>query len=134
MACCWCIRPSGIIGPTGRNITAGWSRRRSANEKYAEFEVTVTETQPPADGRRVPASFKITDELYRFANEPKDTPIEVLAEGKSLVTGKTYPVIWVVKHPKARIVCCTLGHDAQAHELAAYKTFLQNSLHWAAQK
>jgi putative membrane-bound dehydrogenase-like protein len=104
-----------------------------SHEKYAEFEVTVTEPNHPLMAG-VPASFKITDEFYRFANDLKGTPIEVLAEGKSLSTGKTYPVVWIVKHPKARIVCCTLGHDAQAHELAAYKTILQNSLRWAAGK
>ena len=79
-------------------------------------------------------TFKITDEFYHFALDQSGTPIEVLAEGKNIATGKTYPVIWIVKHPKARIVCITLGHDAQAHELAAYKTILQNSLNWAAGK
>ena len=62
------------------------------------------------------------------------SPMEVLAEGKNLKTGKTYPVLWVTKHPKARIVCCTLGHDASCHDSAAYKTFLQNSLAWLSGK
>ena len=39
-----------------------------------------------------------------------------------------------MKHPKARIVCITLGHDGKAHEHPAYKTLLQNSLAWAARK
>ena len=105
----------------------------SGHEKYGEFEVIVKESNHPIM-TGVPATFKITDELYHFATDPNGTPIEVLAEGKNIATGKTYPVIWVVKHPKARILCITLGHDAQCHDLPAYKTILQNSLKWAAGK
>ncbi len=102
-------------------------------KKYGEFEVTVKESDHPIMAG-VPGTFKITDELYHFAPETNGTPIEVLAEGKNIANGKTYPVIWIVKHPKARIVCITLGHDAQSHELAAYKTILQNSFKWASGK
>ena len=78
----------------------------------------------------VPQSFKITDELYHFEPD-KEAPIEVLAYGKNIESGKTYPSVWVVKHPRARIVCIALGHDGAAHELPAYKTILQNALRWA---
>jgi len=60
--------------------------------------------------------------------------MEVLATGKNLTDGKTYPVVWITKHPNARIVCITLGHDAKAHELPAFKAILRNSLKWAAGK
>ena len=40
----------------------------------------------------------------------------------------------MVKHPKARIVGITLGHDARAHDLPAYQTLLKNAVQWAAGK
>lgn len=105
----------------------------NGHDKYGEFEVTVTdETSPLTAG--VPKTFRITDELYHFETDTNGTPIQVLAEGKNLATGKTYPVLWIVKHPHSRIVGCTLGHDGQAHDLPAYKTILQNSVIWAAGK
>jgi type 1 glutamine amidotransferase len=58
----------------------------------------------------------------------------VLAESKNLTDGKTFPTVWIVKHPKARIVCITLGHDAESHDLDAYKAILRNAVDWAAGK
>lgn len=113
-----------------RTLVGGGAR---GHDKYGQFEVTVKESDHPIMAG-VASTFKITDEFYHFEIDPDGTPIEVLAEGKNIATGKTYPAIWIVKHSKARIVCITLGHDAQAHELAAYKTILQNSLKWAAGK
>ena len=104
-----------------------------SHDKYGEFEVTVVEPGHPLMAG-VPTSFKITDELYQFIPDGHGTPIQVLATGKSPITGKAFPVVWITKHPKARIVCITLGHDGKAHEHPAYKTILQNSLSWAAGK
>ena len=133
-ACCWSIPPFGIIGRTGRNTTAILvGGGASSHDKYGEFEVTIKDEKNPLVAG-VPKTFKITDELYHATIDPKGTPVEVLAEGKNLATGATYPVLWIVKHPKARIVCCTLGHDAKAHELDAYKTILRNSVNWTAGK
>ena len=104
-----------------------------SHDKYGEFAVTVTETGHPLMAG-VPATFKITDELYHFTQDPQGTPLHVLATGKSPITGKTFPVVWIVNHPKARIVCITLGHDGAAHEHSAFKTLLQNGLSWASGK
>ena len=62
------------------------------------------------------------------------TPIEVLATATSPKTGKTFPQVWIVKHPKARIVGITLGHDARAHDLLEYQTLLKNAVIWAGGK
>jgi type 1 glutamine amidotransferase len=102
-----------------------------SHDKYGEFQVTVKEPSHPVMAK-VPLTFKITDELYHSEIDPKGTPIEVLAEAKNDARDKIYPSVWIVKHPHARIVCIALGHDAQAHELAAYKTILQNSLNWVS--
>jgi type 1 glutamine amidotransferase len=58
----------------------------------------------------------------------------VLATATSPTTGKTFPSVWIAKHPKARIVCIALGHDGKAHENPAYQKIIQNSLAWAAGK
>ena len=102
-----------------------------SHDKYGEFEVTVQETGHPIMAG-VPAKFKITDELYHHQKDDQGTPIQVLATGVSPVNGKTFPVAWITKHPKARVVCLTLGHDGKAHEHLAFKAILQNSLAWAA--
>ena len=65
----------------------------------------------------LPEKFKISDELYNFIPDPQGTPIEVLAQATSPLSGKTFPQVWIVKHPKAKIVCITLGHDGAAHDL-----------------
>ena len=78
----------------------------------------------------VPASFKIKDELYRFEKDAAGPEIQVLAKGVSLETGKEWPVVWVVKHPKRRIVVNTLGHAGEAHEHEAYKRILKNAAEW----
>jgi type 1 glutamine amidotransferase len=113
-----------------RTLVSGGSR---AHDRYGEFEVTVDDTSHPIMAG-VPKTFKISDELYYAQKDPQGPAIQVLATGKNLTNGKTYPVVWITQHPKARIVCVTLGHDGKAHEHAAYKSILQNSLKWAATK
>ena len=79
-------------------------------------------------------SFEITDELYNYNADPAATPIEVLAEATSPLSGKTFPQVFIVKHPKSRIVGITLGHDARAHDLPEYQALLKNAVAWAAGK
>lgn len=100
-----------------------------SHEKLQEFEVRVVNPNHPIMNG-VPAKFNIVDELYRWKKDPEGTPIEVLAIGKGLESGEEFPVVWVVKHPKAKIVGNTLGHDDRAHNLKAYQTILKNSLNW----
>ena len=101
------------------------------HDKYGEFEVNVDQADHPIM-KGVPASFKITDELYYSKFETNGAPTEVLATAKNTTNGKTFPSVWTVKHPKARIVCIALGHDAKAHDLEAYKTLIKNAVAWAA--
>jgi type 1 glutamine amidotransferase len=103
------------------------------HDKYQEFAVTVTDSKHPIMAG-VPATFKITDELYNHIIDAAGTPAQVLATATSPTTGKTFPSVWIAKHPKARIVCIALGHDGKAHENPAYQKIIQNSLAWAAGK
>ncbi len=103
-----------------------------SHDKYGEFEVTVTQPNHPIMAGVAP-TFKTSDELYHVEIDPKGTPIEVLAVGKN-AAGKEYPVIWITKHPTAKIVCITLGHDGATHDNAPYRKLLQNAAAWAAGK
>ncbi len=104
-----------------------------SHDKLGEFEVKVTNPGSPIM-KGIGASFKITDELYHSTPDEKGTPIEVLCTATSPLTGKTFPSTWVVKYPKGKIVCISLGHDARAHDLPEYKAMLRNAVTWAAGK
>lgn len=109
-----------------KNLVGGGS---TSHEKLQEFKVKVIKPNHPIMNG-VSSQFNIVDELYRWEKDPKGTSIEVLAIGKSLKTGKEYPVVWIVKHNKSRIVANTLGHDNRAHTLKPYKLILKNSIDW----
>ncbi len=109
-----------------KQLVGGGSR---SHEKLQEFEVIVTKPDHPIM-KGVPANFRIVDELYRWEKDPQGTEIEVLAIGKGIESGEEFPVVWIVKHPKAKIIGNTLGHDERAHGLKAYQTLLKNSLDW----
>ncbi len=79
-----------------------------------------------------PVSAATRKALLAYAN--RGGAIEVLAEATSPKTGKIFPQVFIVKHPKARIVGLTLGHDARAHDLPAYQTLLKNAVQRAAGK
>ncbi len=111
-------------------IVGGGTRGHDA---LGPYPVTVTNATNPIT-KGVPATFEITDELYNYNADPAGTPIDVLVTATSPKTSKTFPQVFIVKHPKARIVGITLGHDARAHDLPAYQTLLKNAVQWAAGK
>jgi len=109
-----------------KQLVGGGSR---SHEKLQEFEVEVVKPAHPIM-KGVPKKFRIIDELYRWEADPDAVGIEVLAIGRGLESGETFPVVWTVKHSKSKIVGNTLGHDERAHTLPAYRTLLKNSLEW----
>jgi uncharacterized protein len=111
-----------------RSFVGGGSR---AHDAIGEFNVNILEEHPVTRG--LPKSFKITDELYHVNIDSAGGPVEILATTSTAkVTKKEHPSIWLVNHPKARIVCIAPGHDGRVHELPEYKTLLANSVKWAA--
>lgn len=113
-----------------RELCGGGSR---GHDSYGEFEVTVTDpTHPLMKG--VPAKFTVKDELYWFEPDAKGSEIQVLATAFSKAKNKTYPIVFVVKHPKTRVAAITLGHDGVAHSHPAYQAMLVNAVEWTAKK
>jgi putative membrane-bound dehydrogenase-like protein len=116
-------------------IVGGGAR---GHDKIHPFEVRKVADHPVMEG--VPDSFTIEDELYYMNAEPENIPpgtavIEVLAEtSPSDKYQKPHPAVWITKHPSARIVCITPGHDARTHEHEAFKRLLSNAAKWAAGK
>jgi putative heme-binding domain-containing protein len=113
-----------------QQLCGGGSRGHNA---LGEFEVTITEPDHPLT-RGVPAKFTIRDELYWFEPDPQGARVHVLATAFSVPKNKTYPIIFTVAHPKARIAAITLGHDGDAHQHPAYQRLLRNAVDWAAGK
>jgi uncharacterized protein len=111
-----------------KEIVGGGS---NGHDALGAYPVKVTNpTHPITKG--VPAEFEITDELYYYIADPAATPVEVLATATSPKSGKTFPQVFIVKHPKAKIVGLTLGHDARAHDLPAYQSLLKNAVQWVS--
>ncbi len=113
-----------------KEIVGGGTRGHDALGNYT---VKVTKPGHPVM-KGVSASFDIVDELYNHQPDAAGNPSEVLAESLSEKTVKTFPQVWIVKHPKARIVGITLGHDARAHDLPDYQTLLKNAVKWVSEK
>jgi putative membrane-bound dehydrogenase-like protein len=110
-----------------RDLVGGGAR---SHEAYAEFAVDVERgalAHPMLSG--IPPTFVIRDELYRFERDA-NASIDVLATGRSLTSGTSYPVLWTSAFGQGRIVGLTLGHDGAAHELAAFRTLLVNFVRW----
>jgi putative membrane-bound dehydrogenase-like protein len=115
-------------------IVGGGAR---GHDRIARFSVnTVKPDHPIMKG--VPASFEVEDELYYMNAEAEKIPagtsaIEVLAETSPSVRFKQpHPAVWVTRHPTARVVGTTLGHDQRVHDHPAFKTLLANAVRWAA--
>jgi putative heme-binding domain-containing protein len=115
-------------------IVGGGAR---GHDRIAAF--TVNAVQPNHSVMKgVPASFEVTDELYYFNAEPGKVPagtaaIDVLAQTSPSVRFKQpHPAVWITRHPTARIVGITIGHDDRVHTLEAFRTLLANAARWAA--
>jgi len=113
-----------------RELVGGGTR---GHEAYGDFDVELTRPDHAALAD-VPASFAITDELYRFERDPEGAPIEVLATGTSRTSGETYPVLWSVEREGCRILCTTLGHDGAAHESPAFQALVRGASSWLLER
>ncbi|HEX8312478.1 MAG TPA: ThuA domain-containing protein, partial [Chthoniobacteraceae bacterium] len=113
-----------------KEIIGGGSR---GHDKYGDFDVELLEPNHPLLVG-VPPTFRLADELYHSQLDPAGAATTVLAQSTSPASGKTFPQVWTVAHPKSRIICITLGHDGPAHNHPAYQTLLKNAFLWAAKR
>jgi len=76
------------------------------------------------------SNFETEDELYTCL--VGDYPIEVLAQAKSKVDGKYYPMAFISTYAKGRTFHCTLGHDVKALSVPAVQELYRRGCAWAA--
>lgn len=113
-----------------RTLVGGGTRR---HDRYGTFEVNVTALQHPIM-RGVEPKFSLKDERYHHVADPDGPGIEVLATSRTDTSRVNLPSVFLVNHPRARIVGIALGHDAGSHDLTSYQTLLRNSVKWAARR
>ncbi|MDQ6761361.1 MAG: ThuA domain-containing protein [Bacteroidota bacterium] len=101
------------------------------HDAYGTFEVVVVNRNHPVM-QNVAGTFILKDELYHYIAAPAGPGIEVLANAVAKDSDKTYPSVFVVKHPKARIVGIALGHDSESHNIIPYQILLRNAVKWCA--
>ena len=111
-------------------IVSGGSR---GHDKYGTFDVSVTEAQHPIM-KGVDPKFTLKDERYYYIPDATGPGITVLASSSVSGSDKIFPSVFVVKHPKARIVGLALGHDAESHNIPNYQALLRNSVAWVGRK
>ena len=75
--------------------------------------MTISAPQHPIVAGLKP--FQADDELYTCLTG--DRPIEVLAEARSKVDGKIYPMAFAYASGKGRVFQCLLGHDVKAMQM-----------------
>jgi type 1 glutamine amidotransferase len=76
------------------------------------------------------ADFDTQDELYSCL--VGDHPIEVLAQAKSKVDAKYYPMAFASHYGKGRTFHCVLGHDAKALSFPGVQELYRRGCAWAA--
>ncbi|WP_439488318.1 ThuA domain-containing protein [Algoriphagus sp.] len=110
-----------------KELVSGGSR---GHDRYGKFDVNLSDIKHPVT-KGVPSHFSLEDELYYQKVDPDGPGIEVLAHAST--EGKEpFPSVFIVKHPKAKIVGIALGHDAASHEFEPYQTLIRNAVKWAA--
>ncbi len=111
-------------------LVSGGSR---GHNEYGTFEVTIINKDHPVT-KGVADKFSLKDELYYYKPDPAGPGIEVLANASAEGSDKIYPSVFIVRHPKARIVGIALGHDAGSHDIVPYQTLLRNAVRWVANR
>ena len=99
---------------------------------HGDFLFAVTKPGHPVMAG-VPATFTVNDESYNVElTRPEGAEVLGTIPRQKPKAGQSdvLPSVWVVQHPKARIVCIALGHDEKSHDHPAYQKLLLNSLQW----
>jgi type 1 glutamine amidotransferase len=98
------------------------------HDGLSQFDETIIKDHPVTRG--LPATFKITDELYHVVPAPGGSPMEILAEA-SRPGGQKWPSVWVTHYGSNRIVGIALGHDGPPRKAPEFSTLLVNAVKWA---
>lgn len=105
-----------------------WDPNLRGHDPHGKFTVKITEPEHPV--MKGISDFETVDELYTCLTG--DTPIKILAEARSKVDGKDYPMAFVLEYGKGRVMHSVLGHDVRAFESPEVKRLFRNACAWGA--
>jgi type 1 glutamine amidotransferase len=115
---------SGFAGIAGRV----WNPKLRGHDPFGKFQVEIVDRQHPIT--KGLSAFETTDELYTCLDG--EIPITVLADAKSKVDGKRYPMAFVLQPGQGRTFHCVLGHNAQAFQYEAVGELFRRGCAWSA--
>ena len=105
-----------------------WNPKLRGHDPRGAFTVEIKDADHPAlKGMK---SFETFDELYTCLDGK--TEIKILAESKSKVDKKMYPMAFVLNYGKGRIFHSPLGHDVKAFEAEAVGELFRRGVAWSA--
>jgi uncharacterized protein len=98
------------------------------HDPFGTFRIEIAKPNNPiVQGMK---DFDTQDELYTCL--VGDQPIEVLAQAKSKVDGKYYPMAFTSHYGKGRTFHSPLGHDAKALSVPEVQELFRRGCAWAA--
>lgn len=109
-------------------VWAGPGPNVRQHDPFGTFKVEITKPDHPVVTGI--DTFETSDELYTCLIG--DHPIEVLAQAKSKVDGKYYPMAFVSTYGKGRTFHSVLGHDAKALSVPQVQQLFRRGTAWAA--
>ncbi|MGL4594412.1 MAG: ThuA domain-containing protein [Thermoguttaceae bacterium] len=105
-----------------------WNPSFRGHDPFQEFTVQITKPEHPI--MRGIGNFNISDELYTCLDGKKE--IDILAEAKSSVDGKMYPMTFTFTEGKGRGFHTVLGHNEKAFAPPEVTKMLQQAVIWCA--
>jgi len=105
-----------------------WNPELRAHDPHGQFTVQITKKEHPI--MQGLSDFQILDELYTCTDAKRE--VEVLAEAKSVVDGKMYPMAFVFEEGRGRGFHTLLGHDERSFHSPELTKMLQNAAIWCA--
>ncbi len=105
-----------------------WDPKLRGHDPRGPFRVEICNPgHPIGQGLK---DFETDDELYTCL--AGDRPIEIVAQARSKVDGKDYPMAFVLNYGKGRVFHCVLGHDAKALQPEGVGELYRRGCRWAA--
>ncbi len=98
------------------------------HDPFGPIHVEIVKPEHPL--ARGLADFDTTDELYTCLTG--DHPIRVVAQAKSRIDGKFYPMAFVSDYGQGRTFHCVLGHDSKALSVPSVQELYRRGCAWAA--
>lgn len=116
--------------PDFKNVVGrAWDPKLRGHDPHGTFRVEIADADHPIT--RGLKGFDTIDELYTCL--AGDAPIHVVAQAKSKVDGKDYPMAFVLNYGKGRVFHTVLGHDVKAYTNSpALGELMRRGCAWAA--